>query len=693
MSNRLSTETSPYLLQHKDNPVDWYPWGEEALQRAQTLGRPILLSIGYSACHWCHVMERESFEDPATAAVMNDSFINIKVDREERPDIDAIYMQAVQALTGQGGWPLTVFLTPTGVPYYGGTYFPPRPHHGLPSFRQVLDATNAAFHDRPEEVAKAAEELRSVLLRSSAPSREASRGRGAGPDSTPALALLERAYRFMLSRYDPVQGGFGGAPKFPQPLALDVCLRWHARSGDGQALEVVVHTLRKMAAGGIHDHLGGGFHRYAVDARWLVPHFEKMLYDNALLARGYLNAYRITGDEDFRRVTERTLDYLLTDLRSPEGGFYTARDADSEGEEGKYYVWSADEVDTLLDRERATLFKRCYDVTQGGNWEGTNIAHLPHDLDAVARSEGLGREELDGLLSQARESLLEARALREPPLRDEKVLAGWNGLAILAFAEAGAALRRPDYVEAARAGVAFILGTMRKGDVLRHSYKDGRLGIPGLLEDYGAVGLAILSLYEATLDDGLLPEVEGVAEEIIARFWEEGEGVFYDTPSDGEELLMRPRSAMDSPTPSGSSLAIELLLRAGALLGRDSYGRIAEEALAAESAAMERYPLAFGSLLGALDFHLSIPVEVALVGRPADPGIEAFLHAVHRRYLPNRIVAGKSPDAELPRPVPLLEGKTPERDVPTAYLCRNFACREPVTGAEALERQLDEAGL
>jgi uncharacterized protein len=683
MTNRLARESSPYLVQHAENPVDWYPWGEEALERARREDRPILLSIGYSACHWCHVMERESFEDPGVAEVMNERFVNIKVDREERPDLDSIYMRAVQALTGHGGWPLTAFLTPEGVPFYGGTYFPPEPRHGMPSFRQVLEATGGAYRDRREEVASAAEEIRSLLERSMAGD-----GRDRAPDEAPSAAALDRAFQAIASRFDPLHGGFGSAPKFPQPLTLDFCLRQHARTGDGHALTVVTHSLAKMARGGMHDQLAGGFHRYSVDARWLVPHFEKMLYDNALLARLYLHAFLVTGDDELGEVTEKTLDYLLDDMRAPEGGFYSARDADSEGEEGLFYLWTAEEVDALLQRDDARLFRRCYDVSEGGNFEGRNILHLPHDLEAVARSENLRPEELREKLDELGAVLLEARSGREAPFRDEKVLAGWNGLAIQAFAEAGAALGRDDYRDAAATAADFILARMVREGVLHRSWKDGEARIPGFLEDYASIGLALLTLHETTAAASWLEEAIKWTERLVELFWSGTDGIFYDTASGSEPLVVRPREIMDNATPSGSSLAVELCLRLGHLLGRKDLLRIGAAALAGGTPQAERYPSAFGRLLAALDFHLSTPVEIAVVGAPDDPLTEALLHTIHGRYLPNRVVLGRAPGEELPGGPPLMEGRSARGGVPTAYVCEGYTCQEPVSEPEALAEQL-----
>ncbi len=678
MPNRLAHETSPYLVQHADNPVDWYPWGPQALEKARRERRPILLSVGYSSCHWCHVMERESFEDSSVAARMNELFVSIKVDREERPDVDQVYMRAVQAMTGRGGWPLTVFLTPDGEPYYGGTYFPPEPRHGMPSFTQVLEGAGRAWRDRPEEVQTAATELVQALRRSAGRVETV----GDGPSGT---SLLEHAVASLAAQYDERHGGFGGAPKFPQPVTLDLLLRHHERTREADALQMAVATLRAMARGGIRDHLGGGFHRYAVDAAWLVPHFEKMLYDNALLARSYLDAYRITGDEALRRVAEETIDYLLSDLRSPEGGFYTARDADSEGEEGRFYLWRRPELDDVLGRDLAERFARHYGVSTEGNFEGRNILHLPRDP-----GEGPGGLDIADGLAAARLALAERRAERPAPPRDEKVLLGWNGMALRTLAEAGGALGREDYLERAAETAAFLLDALRPEGALLHTWKDGVAKVPAFLEDHAALGNALLSLHEATLDPAWLAQVHGLCEEIMERFWSEEESIFYDAPRDGAPLLVRARDPMDNATPSGGSLAAELLLRAGHLFGESRYEEVARRALASEAPAMSRYPSAFGRLLCVLDRSLAPPVEIAVVGDRADERTRALRAAALAPFLRNRTVTGRAPGASV-EGVPVLEGRDARDGAPTAYLCRGYSCRQPVTEPDDLARQIEEA--
>ena len=686
--NRLARETSPYLLQHAGNPVDWYPWGDEALARARDEDRPILLSIGYSACHWCHVMERESFEDDGTAALMNEHFVNIKVDREERPDLDAIYMRAVQSITGQGGWPLTAFLTPRGLPYYGGTYFPPEPRHGMPSFRQVLEAAGRAYAGRKAEVREAASRMRGLLERSMTPPDA---GRAPPGDPEARTGLARTACRNIARGYDPVHGGFGRAPKFPQPMVLELMLRVHHASRDDQLLDMATHTLRRMARGGIHDQLGGGFHRYAVDARWLVPHFEKMLYDNALLASAYLQAHLHTGDAEFLAVTEKTLAYMLTDLRAPEGGFYSARDADSEGEEGLFYLWTAEEVDELLDPSAARLFRRCHDVTATGNFEGRNILHLPHDPESVARAEGMAPHELDAVLARASAVLLEARALREPPFRDEKVIVSWNGFAIRVLAEAGAALGRREYVRAAERAGEFILAELRRDGRLLRSHKDRPSRVGGFLEDYGSLAGAFLALHEATLRAVWLDRATELAEALVEGFHDRASGLFFDTHRADQALVVRPRDATDNATPAGNSLAAEVLLRLGRLLDREDLRALAARVLATEASAMARFPSAYGRLLAVADAFDRPGVEVVIEGDPDDDATRALLRAAHARYLPDRLVTGDEAGGT-PRAPWRLEGGGGGDGTPRAHVCRAYTCHRPVADPRLLADQLDAAG-
>ena len=661
MANRLAGETSPYLFQHRDNPVDWYPWGEEALGRARELDRPILLSVGYSACHWCHVMERESFEDPETAAFMNEHFVNVKVDREERPDVDAIYMEAVQAMSGQGGWPMTVFLDPDGVPFYGGTYFPPDESRGMPSFRMVMEAVVDAFERKREEIRERAAQTRVRLgaLGAIEPAPE-----------PPEAAMLEEATARLLAAADRERGGFGGAPKFPPASALELLLARAATAGGdeaGAAREVVGRTLDAMMAGGIYDQVGGGFARYSVDAEWLVPHFEKMLYDNALLARAYLHGWQALGHERYRRVVEETLDWMLAEMRGPEGGFYSALDADSEGEEGRFYVWTPAQVEEVLGERTAAVCEH-YGVSERSNFEGANILHLPAGADAAPPTG----------LAEARRALYEARAKRVWPGLDDKRLASWNALAIAALADAGAVLGREDYLEAARAAAGFVLDAMRddEGRLLR-TYKDGRAHLNAYLEDHAFLLEALLTLYEASFEQRWFDEAEALAATMAARFEDPERGGFFSTSSDHEELIARRKEIGDHPIPSGNSAAAFGLLRLGALTGEREHARRAEAILRLFARPAIGHPDAFAHLLRALDFQLAPTKEVALVG----DDLEGLAAVVRGELRPHLVLAGGAEGTSSP---PLLEGRLALEGRPTAYICESFACRSPVTDVKSL---------
>ncbi len=668
--------------------MEWYPWGEEALTRAREEDKPILLSIGYSACHWCHVMERESFEDVETATLMNEGFVNIKVDREERPDLDGIYMHAVQALTGQGGWPLTAFLTPRGKAFFGGTYFPPTPRQGMPSFRQVLAAVLDAYRNRRYEVERGSDQLLEAV-------RTMVRGGGGedGPtapaqESAPDPGLADKAFHFLRGRFDERNGGFGPPPKFPQPTTMEFLLGHWSRTGEEGALEMVLHTLRAMGRGGMRDHLGGGFHRYSVDGRWLVPHFEKMLYDNGLLARVYLHGFLISGETELRDVATSTLDYILEDLRHPGGGFYSARDADSEGEEGLFYVWTQEEIGQVLGPEEAGVFGEIYGVTPQGNFEGRNILHLPLDLMGAVEGLGVDPQELDRRLTEARGALLEARSGREAPFCDEKILTAWNAFVLRALAEAGGALGRPDYLGAARENADFLLCELVRDGRLLRSWKEGPGSVGGFLEDYAALGNALLTLHEVTLEPRWLTEAKGLSETLVELFWAEEEQTFFDTPRDGEALIVRPRDVLDNATPSGHSLAVELLTRAGRIFGREAWVERARRCLVREAGGMSRFPSAFGRLLAVGSQHLDAPMEVALLGSPQVREMDGFLQAVHSRFMPGRVVVGGHPE-ELPE-LPLLQGRGMREGRPTAYLCRDFTCTPPIMEAGELVAALDQ---
>jgi uncharacterized protein YyaL (SSP411 family) len=681
VANRLANETSPYLLQHKDNPVDWYPWGEEALKRARDEDKPVLLSVGYSACHWCHVMERESFEDDETARMMNDHFVNVKVDREERPDIDSIYMAAVQALTRHGGWPMTVFLTPDGAPFYGGTYFPPIPSRGMPSFQQLLLSVADAYENRREEVLQSAESVRDYLQASTAAVMPEAESAG--------TELLDRAAGALLSQLDRRFGGFGGAPKFPQAMNLEVLLRHYHRTGERSALDGVELTCRQMANGGIYDQLGGGFSRYSVDGYWLVPHFEKMLYDNALLSRLYLETYQATGDAFYRRIAEETLDYVLRDMTSEEGGFYSAEDADSEGVEGKFYVWTPEELESSLDSDEANLAARYWDVTERGNFEGSNILHVARPPEAVADEFGLSQEELWASIARIRAKLFAVREERVRPGRDEKVLAAWNGLMLRSFALAARVTGREDYREAAVKNATFVVEKLKEDGRIHRSYKDGRARFNGYLEDYAMAADGLVALYEATFDTRWLVEADALLDAVSELFWDEEKRAFYDTPADHEELVTRPRDVYDNAAPSGTSVATEVLLKLALFLDRADYRQRADDVLEELAGGMEKVPGGFGRLLCALDFSASEPREVAVVGDQRAPDTRALLEEVYSGYLPNKIVAGRSPDDdEAGGLIPLLAQRSAREGKATAYVCVQYSCQTPTTDPEVLSCQL-----
>jgi len=691
--NRLAEETSPYLKQHKDNPVDWYPWGEEAFARAKAEDKPIMLSVGYSACHWCHVMAHESFEDPETAEVMNRLFVNVKVDREERPDVDAVYMTAVQSLTGRGGWPMTVFLTPDGQPFYGGTYFPKEDRHGLPGFTRLLEAIDEAWRDRREELLSQAGKLSAALARSGDLP-------GAGGDAGLGDDVLDRGAAQLAAQYDGQFGGFGGAPKFPQAMSLDHLLRHHVRTGDVRSREITLATLDAMAAGGMYDQLGGGFHRYSVDARWLVPHFEKMLYDQATLARAYVHAWLVAGQERHQRVAAETIDYVLRDLRHPAGGFYSAEDADSEGEEGKFYVWSLDEfVEVVtgsgLTEDQALEIAGWWGVSKGGNFEGQNILNVAGLSLEAPGGPGRGAPPPEGL-EQARAALFDRREQRVRPGLDDKVLTGWNGMFLQTLVEAAAAFDRADWLEAARANARFLLAELRRPDgrVLRSWQADAtpdadgrRARHLGYAEDYAALLGALVTLAEVD-DVAWLGPAREIAAGLCDLFADPGG--FYTTGIDAEALITRPRDVFDNATPSANSLAANALLRLAALTGEGRWQQAGEAAVAAVGAVMGDHPTAFAELLGALERLTRPPLEVAVVGDPADPATLELTGEVHRRFMPNAVSVTAAPGtgADL---TPLLADRPLVDGKPTAYVCRHFACQQPVTEASALAAQLDEA--
>ncbi len=682
-TNRLARETSPYLRQHAHNPVDWFSWGEEALAQARALDRPIFLSIGYSACHWCHVMEHESFENEEIGKLLNDHFVSVKVDREERPDLDQIYMTAVQLMTGQGGWPMSMFLTPDLKPFWGGTYFPPDDRYGRPGFRRVLLGIAEAWRDRRDEVRRAADNLTGQL-------QGVLRLEPVEGDLN--ADLLRGAAAHIGRAFDPRHGGFGSAPKFPHPMDLRLLLRVAKRFGDDNALQMVRLTLDKMAMGGVYDQLGGGFHRYSTDERWLVPHFEKMLYDNALLACTYLESYQATGEPSYREVVEETLAYVLREMTSPEGPFYSTQDADSEGVEGKFFVWSESEIREVLGGDAADVFGYVHGVEPHGNWEGHNILHRPKTYEQCARLMKIEEPELRRVLADARRKLLEVRGRRVWPGRDDKVLTSWNGLMIAAFARAAQALDNPDYATAAARAADFVLRTMRTPEgLLYRTWSAGSAPkLNGYLEDYSYLLDALVSLYETTFELHWLGAALDVARVLIDQCWDDAEGGFFYTGRDHERLIARTKDPHDNATPSGNAMAAAGLLRLAKLTGRDDLRDKAERTLRLFRGIMEQSPMAAGQMLIAFDFHLGPVDEIAIVGDAANEETRRVLRALRTGFRPHQVVALKPAAGDtsgVEAAVPLLAGKTAAGAV-TTYVCRDFACQAPLVGAEALERSL-----
>jgi len=684
MSNNLAGSTSPYLLQHADNPVHWEPWGAEAISRAVREDKPIFLSVGYSACHWCHVMAHESFENEQIAAELNEHFVNIKVDREERPDLDAVYMTAVQLLTRRGGWPMSVFLTPSLEPFFAGTYWPPEPRMGMPGFPQVLAAVSDAWRSRREAVVKQAAELTRAIQGSI----EVPAGGAA-----PTAALLESAAATLARSYDAEYGGFGDAPKFPHPMDLRVLLRTFERSGRTQDLEMVTHSLARMAAGGMHDQLGGGFARYSVDERWLVPHFEKMLYDNALLAVAYLEAFLVTGRTDFAAVCRSTLDYLLRDMTDPAGGIWSAEDADSEGEEGRFYVWSPAEVTALLGDAEAALFCRVYDVTAAGNFEGHSILNLPRPIPKVAEELGIGAAELEGRLARSRAALFAARRSRVRPGTDDKVLVAWNGLAIDALARAGAALGEPRYIDAAARAASFLLGACRDADGrLAHQWRRGRASGLAFAEDLACMAEGLVSLYEATWDEQWIASACELADRLLG-FRDPTTGAFFQTSPEHEALLVRRPDLFDNATPSSTGMAATVLVRLAAFTGRERYRRAAEGALVSVAAIAAQAPSSVGQSLIALDRALGPTEQHVILGEPNQPATAAVIAAMRGRFRPRGIAAVRAvadvskATAAQPRPLDdLFVDRPGAAGAVTLYACSGERCLAPVTGDDAAIR-------
>ncbi len=665
MPNQLRHESSLYLRQHADNPVDWYPWGDEALQKAAQEDKPIFLSIGYSACHWCHVMARESFEDQTTANILNEHFVSVKVDREERPDLDRIYMSAVQAMTGSGGWPMSVFLTPDGRPFYAGTYFPPQPRYGMPSFRQVLTTIAEAWRNRREDLLESSERVVTSVERQMA-------AQAPGQELEPRT--LTNAFRNLRRDFDDAHGGWDGAPKFPQPMAIEFLLRLHRATGEPDALDMAVEALEAMARGGIYDQLAGGFHRYSVDERWLVPHFEKMLYDNAQLARVYLHAWQATARPLFRAIAEETLDYVVREMLDPEGGFYATQSAESMGEEGRFFVWTPEQIREVLG-EDADAFMRAYGVQPGGNWEGKSILTLS------------GSWEERQALADARRRLFEARKRRVQPERDEKVLTSWNGLMLAAFAEAGRALGRDDYVHVAQRNAAFLLEELVADEgLLLHTWYDGEAKVAAYLDDYANLIDGLLALYQTTFEPRWYLAAQGLAEGMLARF-RAPQGGFFDTSDVHEELITRPRSLQDNAVPSGNAMAALDLLRLSQLAVEPRYAEEAQRSLQQVQQMLGRYPLGFGQWLSALEYALADTREIAILGAPEDAEVQALLGACADGFRPHQVLAVGDPK-EMEDTVPILQDRPRVDGQATAYVCVDFTCQRPVTDPEALREML-----
>lgn len=680
-TNRLINETSPYLLQHAHNPVEWFAWNTEAIQKAKTEDKPILLSIGYSSCHWCHVMEKESFENEETARLMNELFVNIKVDKEERPDVDQIYMNFVQLTSGHGGHPLTAFLTPEGVPFYAGTYFPPVDRYGMPSFSRVLLSVSDAYREQRDEILQSATEILGQL-------------RLVGLTEASSLSLsteqLDTAFRGIARNYDAANGGFGGAPKFPPPMSLEFCLRYWHRTKDEAGLKIASQTCRKMAEGGIYDQLGGGFHRYTVDAIWLTPHFEKMLYDNAQLARIYLHAYQATKDKFFKNIAVETLRYISREMTDENGGFYSATDADSEGEEGKFFIWTPEETRAVLGEMDARIFNYYFDVSETGNFEGHSILHVRQPREDAANDLGISVEKLNEVLERGKERLFKEREKRVKPFRDEKVLTAWNGLMLAAFAEASAVLEREDFRAVAEKNADFILTNSKTADgFLLRTYKDGQAKLNGYLEDYAFFADGLIELFQATGNVCWLEEAKSLIDKMLEEFWDEEEGGFFFTGKNHEELIVRSKDYFDNATPSGNSVAAAILLKLSILTGDERYSRFAATIFRLVSSSIRRYPSAFGRTLCALDFFLNAPREIVVIGEKEAEDTKALLREVWSRFLPNKVVvvSDETGNSDF---IPLLQERRKINGKAAAYVCENFACQQPVTESDDLARQFED---
>jgi uncharacterized protein YyaL (SSP411 family) len=686
MSNHLSKENSPYLLQHAENPVDWYPWGSEALERARREDKPIFLSIGYAACHWCHVMAHESFENPQTAAIMNRSFINIKVDREERPDLDGIYMNAVVAITGQGGWPMNVFLTPQGIPFYGGTYFPPVRRYNMPAFREILQIVAEAWINDRQRLLDSGNQLFQHLRSAN---QIGTSGQALNPD------LISQAALRLIESYDWQHGGWGRAPKFPQPMAIEFLLR-KAAGGDQSALEAAHHALKSMARGGMYDVIGGGFARYSTDDQWLIPHFEKMLYDNAQLALAYLHAYLISGDEQFRVVVEETLDFILTDLLFNEkdgqnqfAGFYSSMDADSDDGEGKYYTWTLSEIKKALNPQLSSLVIEAYGVSHEGNFEGSNVLQRVKDDKILAQQFGRSVAEVQNQLAQAKSILKEVRKVRTPPGKDDKILVSWNALTLIAFTEAARYLDRPDYLDIARLVADFLLTDLHPQEQLMRSWRAGRAQHNAYLEDYASLILALLSLYQSDPDTYWFQSALQLNEEMLDNY-SDPQGGFFDTRADQENLILRPKELQDNATPCGNALAALALLQLATFQGKAEWRSRIEPMIAGVQSAAKQYPTAFSFWLCAADAFFHSYHEVAILGDPHQPQTSALVRQLWAHYRPYTLAAISEFPPASNAPALLLD-RSLIHEKPTAYVCQNFSCKLPVTEPADFAQQLREA--
>ncbi len=680
-TNRLIDETSPYLLQHAHNPVGWYPWGEEALRKAKDEDKPIFLSIGYSACHWCHVMEHESFENEEIARLMNENFINIKVDREERPDLDEIYMSSVQLMTGSGGWPMSVFLTPDLKPFFGGTYFPPRDMYGRPGFGTVLVSVARAYEERREEIDQAANQMTEQIQQMVTLQK--------GTDELTDQPI-QQAVQEMKRRFDGRYGGFGGAPKFPHSMDISLLLRYYYKTGDEETREIVEHTLHQMARGGMYDQIGGGFHRYSTDERWLIPHFEKMLYDNALLAKTYLEAYQLTQKSYYLTITKETMNYVLREMTSPEGGFYSTQDADTVEGEGVFFSWTPEQIHEALGEEKGKIVCRYYGVDEGGNFEhGLSVLHVDNEEEAVAKLFDLSKDELAQIIQEAKCKLFGIRENRPKPGRDEKILTDWNGLMIAAMASAGNTLQNEEYKNAAEKACQFLFDHLWENDRLLHTCKDGRAHTNGFLSDYSFFIHGLLDTYEATQNVKWLEEAKRLTDIMIEQFHDQENGAFYFTGKDHEQLITRTKDPMDNAIPSGNSIAVLDLLRLAEMTGHQKYRSLAEETIQLFLPSIQRFPSAFGQMLSALDFLLAKPKEIVLASKDREQ-IKPFQEEIFRQFNPNKVVLyALQEEVDRLQPLaPVVEGKEPLNGAVAVYVCEDFTCKQPVSTVNEMKEVL-----